>query len=85
MFVKFDGSVLNFIPLFIKKCDYNITLVHKREKNHMFVCATNGLETLCCDMVGHCRDGLNMSLGTEGKDKNVCSVIKMGMVTADMD
>ncbi|XP_038556559.1 semaphorin-7A-like [Micropterus salmoides] len=32
-------------------CDYNISVVHKREEaNQVFVCGTDGRETLCCDM-----------------------------------
>ncbi|TNN64013.1 Semaphorin-7A [Liparis tanakae] len=32
-------------------CNYNITLVHKREEaEQLFLCGTNGKETLCCDL-----------------------------------
>ncbi|XP_068429669.1 semaphorin-7A [Clinocottus analis] len=32
-------------------CNYNITIFHKREEaNCVFLCGTNGKETLCCDM-----------------------------------
>ncbi|XP_044060115.1 semaphorin-7A-like [Siniperca chuatsi] len=32
-------------------CNYKISVVHKREEaNQMFVCGTNGRETVCCDM-----------------------------------
>ncbi|XP_070762725.1 semaphorin-7A-like [Enoplosus armatus] len=32
-------------------CNYNITVVHKREEaNQVFVCGTNDMETMCCDM-----------------------------------
>lgn len=32
-------------------CNYNITLVHKKSKdNEVFLCGTNGRETVCCDM-----------------------------------
>nr|XP_046264851.1 semaphorin-7A-like [Scatophagus argus] len=33
------------------ECNYNITVVHKRkEANKVFVCGTDGRETMCCDM-----------------------------------
>ncbi|TDH17352.1 hypothetical protein EPR50_G00007660 [Perca flavescens] len=32
-------------------CNYNITVVHKKlEDNQVFLCGTNGQETVCCDM-----------------------------------
>ncbi|XP_034385557.1 semaphorin-7A-like [Cyclopterus lumpus] len=38
-------------PTLRADCNYNITLVHKREEaNQLFLCGTNGKETLCCDM-----------------------------------
>ncbi|KAM6949792.1 semaphorin-7A [Lycodopsis pacificus] len=34
-----------------RDCNYNITVVHKREEdNQVFLCGTDGKETLCCDM-----------------------------------
>ncbi|XP_031704119.1 semaphorin-7A [Anarrhichthys ocellatus] len=35
----------------LRDCNYKITVVHKREEdNQVFLCGTNGKETLCCDM-----------------------------------
>ncbi|XP_029987109.1 semaphorin-7A [Sphaeramia orbicularis] len=33
-----------------RDCSYNITVAHKMEGNYMFVCGSNGRETLCCNM-----------------------------------
>ena len=56
-------------------------MVHKRkDANQVFVCGTNGEGTKCCEMVGHCRDVLDMVLRMEGKHKN-CTLVVLSVIS----